>query len=143
MAVPTAVTAVVTTASSAVVNLATSDNAAWWLWLIAAGLTAISFGAALWLHLRQPATAPSGTPSEPVGGNQASLTVTGDGNTTVQAGRDATVSQDRSIAIDTGGGDFHGTAATGDHTRVVNAPGVVIGAIGDHNNQTNHLHHPR
>ncbi|MCX4093883.1 hypothetical protein [Nocardia sp. alder85J] len=70
-------------------------------------------------------------------------TVTGDGNTTIQAGRDVSVSRNRSITIDTGGGDFHGTAVSGDHNRVVHAPGAVIGAIGDNNTQVNHFHRPR
>ncbi|WP_153347926.1 hypothetical protein [Nocardia aurantia] len=48
-------------------------------------------------------------------------TVTGNNNTTVQAGRDVTTSS----------------------TRVVNAAGAIIGAIGDHNNHTNHFHRPQ
>ncbi|MQY31933.1 hypothetical protein [Nocardia aurantia] len=68
--------------------------------------------------------------------------VTGDGNTTIQAGGDARTLGQRSIAIDTGGGAFRGTAATGDRSWVVHAAGATIGAIGDHNTQVNHFQAP-
>jgi hypothetical protein len=77
-----------------------------------------------------------------VGGLTQSVTVIGDGNTTIQAGRDVSTSGERSISIHTGGGAFHGTAATGDHATVVNATGANIGAIGDNNTQVNHFGSP-
>jgi hypothetical protein len=112
VAAPTAVVAAVTTGLSAAVNMATADHAAGWAWPVVAVLTMASCAASLWLYRRQSITDPVTT-----------------------AGK-------RSAVTGASSGDGHGSTVTGDHTRLAEAPGAVIGAVGDHNIQINQFHSP-
>ncbi|WP_066903859.1 hypothetical protein [Millisia brevis] len=64
---PTAVTALTTSALTVMINLATSGEYQPWSWVAVAALTAVSFGASMWLHRRQSGTA-TDPPDRPTGG---------------------------------------------------------------------------
>lgn len=129
VAAPTALVAVVATASAIAVNMATGAEAQWWWWLFVGALTVLGFVASLWQFVRQnsaaamaSAVAASGERSVAVRGDTAGSISTGDINgtgagspggsgTTAQAG--VTASGSRSVAVE---GATGGDISTGDRS---------------------------